>query len=54
MNWMLSGDSLFDALVDVVQRDLRRVELARLRLRLRFCHETLPAFQRVLSLRRDA
>src|SRR5262245_34247322 len=51
---VLSGDSLPDALVDVVKRDLRRVQPARLRLRLRFRNETLPAYQRVLSVRRDA
>jgi len=51
---VLSGDSLPDALVDVVKRDLRRVQPARLRLRLRFRHETPPAYQGVLSVRRHS
>jgi hypothetical protein len=50
----LSGDPLPDALFDVVQRDLRRVQPVRLRFRLRFRHETPPAFQRVLVVWRDA
>jgi hypothetical protein len=52
---MLIGDPLPDALVNVVERERRHVELARARLRLRLRLEASPALERVLGVvRRDA
>jgi hypothetical protein len=50
---VLNGDSLPDALVNIVEREPRRVELARAGLGLRLRLEATPALERVLSFRRD-